>query len=50
MVKLETYIGKLTCGIKARMNNHISESRRGISSCEFPRHVYQFGFQKWKFN
>ena len=36
----ETYIGKTVGdpvnGFKTRMNNHISESRKGISSCNSP--------------
>ena len=27
------------------MNNHIAESRSGISSCKFPRHVHQCGIK-----
>ena len=27
------------------MSNHISESMAGISSCKFPRHVYQCGIK-----
>ena len=45
--KKTTYIGKtigdLTVGFKSRMNQHISESRTGISTCKFPRHVYNCG-------
>ena len=36
---LETYIGK-TNNFRARMNNHISESRSGSTSNIFDRHVY----------
>ena len=37
-----TYIGQTT-NFRLRMNNHISESRSGASSCTFPRHVFQCG-------
>ena len=37
-----TYIGQTT-NFRLRMNNHISESRSGVSSCTFPRHVFQCG-------
>ena len=54
MCRLETYIGKtigdVNIGFKARMNNHISESRTGISSCKFPRHVYHCGIKNGKLN
>ena len=39
----ETYIGKTIGdhihGFKIRMNN-ITESRRGVSTCKFPTHVF----------
>jgi len=45
----ETYIGKTigdnTSGFKSRMNQHISECRTGISSCHFPRHVFECGMK-----
>ena len=37
-----TYIGQTT-NFRLRINNHISESRSGVSSCTFPRHVFQCG-------
>ena len=37
-----TYIGQTT-NFRKRMNNHISESRTGTSSCNFPRHVHECG-------
>ena len=40
----ETYIGKTfsdhTYGFKTRMNNHITKSRSGVSTCKFPIHVF----------
>ena len=36
------YIGQTT-NLRNRMNNHISESRTEISSCIFPRHVFECG-------
>ena len=40
----ETYIGKTigdpVHGFKGRMNNHISEIKKGISTCKFPIHVF----------
>ena len=40
----ETYIGKTVGnhihGFKTRMNNHITESRSGVSTCKFPIHVF----------
>ena len=40
----ESYIGKTigdqVHGFKTRMNNHISESKRGVSPCKFPVHVF----------
>ena len=40
----ETYIGKTVGnhihGFKTRMNNHITESRRGASTCKFSIHVF----------
>ena len=39
----ETYIGKTIGdhihGFKTRMNNHITESRSGVSTCKFHIHV-----------
>ena len=37
-----TYIGQTT-NLRQRMNNHISESRTGISPCTFPRHIFSCG-------
>ena len=36
------YIGQTT-NLRQRMNNHISESRSGTSTCNFPRHVFNCG-------
>ena len=40
--KKETYIGKTVgdniVGFKSRMNQHISDSRTGVSTCKFPMH------------
>ena len=36
------YIGQTT-NLRQRMNNHISESRSGVSSCNFPKHVHNCG-------
>ena len=40
----QTYIGKTVGnhihGFKTRMNNHITESRSGVSTCKFPIHVF----------
>ena len=39
----ETYIEKTTGdhiqGLKTKMNNHITKSRSGVSTCKFPIHV-----------
>jgi len=44
-----SYIGKTkgdsVRGFKVRMNQHISESRTGSSSCKFPQHVYDCGLK-----
>ena len=51
MCNNETYIGKTIGdtkhgrGFKVRMNQHISESRTGESSCKFPNHVYNCGIK-----
>ena len=49
MCKLETYIeksiGDANIEQKTRMKNHISECRTGISSYNFPGHVYQCGIK-----
>ena len=37
-----SYIGQ-TKNLRNRMNNHISESRTGISTCSFPKHVHECG-------
>ena len=51
---VETFIGKsiddTDIGIKWRTNNYISESRTGISSCKFPRHVYQWVIKNGNLN
>ena len=47
MCKLKTCIGKVIGNANIRfktMNNHISESMTGVSSCKFSRHI------KRKFN
>ena len=36
---ITNYIGQTT-NLRNRMNNHISESRTGISTCNFPKHVF----------
>jgi len=36
------YIGQTT-NLRQRMNNHISESRNGVSTCNFPKHVFNCG-------
>ena len=36
------YIGQTT-DLRQRMNNHISESKSGVSSCNFPKHVNNCG-------
>ena len=36
------YIGQTT-NLRQRMNNHISESRSGISTCNFPTNVFNCG-------
>ena len=36
------YIGQTT-NFQKRLNNHISESRTGLSCCNFPKHVYECG-------
>ena len=52
--KKETYIGK-TVGdnivrFKSRMNQHISDSRTGVSTCKFPVHVYKCGLKNKSLN
>ena len=37
---LEKTSGDYIHGFKARMNNHITESRSGESTCKFPIHVF----------
>ena len=37
-----TYIGQTT-NLRSRMNGHISESRTGTSTCNFPKHVFECG-------
>ena len=38
----EAYIEKTVGdhGLQTRMNNHITESRSGVSTCKFPIHVF----------
>ena len=47
--KKETYIGKTVgdniVGFKSRMNQHISDSRTGGSTCKFPIHIYKGGLK-----
>ena len=47
--KEETYIGKNDgeniVGFKSSMNQHISASRTGVSTCEFPIHIYKCGLK-----
>ena len=50
--KKETYIRKTVgdniVGFKSRMNQHISDSRMGDSTCKFPTHFYKCGLKnKW---
>ena len=44
----ETYIGKIiadsTKGFKVRINQAISDCKTSVSTCKFPRHVYDCGF------
>ena len=54
--KKESYIGKTKGdykhgrGFKVRMNQHISESKTGRSSCKFPIHVYNCGTKNYNLN
>ena len=47
--KKETYIGKTVgdniVGFKSKMNQHISDSSTGVSTCKFPIHVYKCGLK-----
>ena len=47
--KKETYIGKTigdnTKGFEVRINQHISDCKTGVSTCKFPRHVYDCGIK-----
>ena len=47
--KKETYIGKTVgdniFGFKSRMNQHISDSRTGVSACKFSIHFYKGGLK-----
>ena len=47
--KKKTYIGKTICeniiGFKSTMNQHISDSRTGDSTCRFRIHVYKCGLK-----
>ena len=49
----KTYIGKTVGkpikGFKGRMNQHISESSDGNSSCRFPQHIYECGIKNGNF-
>ena len=38
-------IGVDSVRFKPRMNQHISESRTGVSICEFPIHAYKCGLK-----
>ena len=38
-------IGDNTKGFKVRINQHISECKTGVSTYEFPRHVYDCGIK-----
>ncbi len=38
------YIGQTT-NLRSRINNHISESKSGISYCNFPKHVHNCGIK-----
>ena len=52
--KKETYIGKTVgdniVGFKSRMNQHISDSRMGDSTCKFSIHVYKCGLKNKSLN
>ena len=37
---IEKFIGDHIHDFKTRMNNHIAESRSGVSTCKFPIHVF----------
>ena len=45
----ETYIGKTigdnSKGFKVRINQHISDCKTRVSTCKFPRHVYDCGIK-----
>ena len=45
----EAYIGKTigdnARGFKVRINQHISDCKRGVSTYKFPRHVYDCGIK-----
>ena len=47
--KKENFIGKTVgdnfVGFKSRMDQHINDSRTGVSTCKFPIHVYKCGFK-----
>ena len=38
-------IGDNTKGFKVRINQHISDCKTGVSTCKFPRHVYDCGIK-----
>ena len=47
----ERYIWKTTGhnakGFKVKINQHISNCKRGDSTCKFPRHVYDFSIKNY---
>ena len=48
--KKKTYIVKTVrdniVGLKSRMNQYISDSRTGVSTCKFPIHVHKYVLKK----
>ena len=42
-IYIEKTVGNNVTGFKGRINKHISESKTGVSTCKFPRHVYSCG-------
>ena len=54
MCKKKNFIGKTVgdniVGFKSRMDQHINDSRTGISTYKFPIHVYKCGFKNKRLN
>ena len=42
---IEKTVGDNIVGFKSRMNQHISDNRKGVSTCRFPIHVYKCGLK-----